>query len=299
MKRDKSEPWDEPEEQAEVERAETRPGRRARGPAESRLRGLWLRLLLRGVVWVAVASAIVFALDRADHYLASNPRFDLAADPDRPDRSPALEIRGVVHASLPEVRQVFAPDIGRSVYLAPLTPRRSQLLALPWVKDATVARIWPAGLRVTVVERTPAAFVPLQDGPRQSSSMMLIDADGVLLDPPPHRFSLPVLLGIQPREELASRRRKVQRMLRLEAAIGGEMRALSEIDASDPLNLVVTRRMDDRLVTIKLGDGNYAARLRNFLSHYGELHARLPRSRAFDLRVDGRITALPEDSNAQ
>jgi cell division septal protein FtsQ len=167
------------------------------------------------------------------------------------------------------------------------------------VKDATVARIWPAGLRVIIAERTPIAFVQLPYGPRQSSRMMLIDEDGVLLDPPPHRFSLPVLLGIRPQEELPLRLRKVQRMLRLEAAIGGEMHALSEIDVGDPHNLVVTRRMDDGLVTIRLGDGNYAARLRNFFAHYDDLHARLPRSRAFDLRVDGRITALPEDANAQ
>ena len=49
--------------------------------------------------------------------------------------------------------------------------------------------------------------------------------------------------------------------------------------------------MEGRLFDLKLGDGNYAKRLQNFLLHYPEIHKRAPTVTSFDLRLDDRITA--------
>jgi hypothetical protein len=40
-----------------------------------------------------------------------------------------------------------------------------------------------------------------------------------------------------------------------------------------------------------LGDGNYARRYQNFLSHYPEIRKRSAEVKTFDLRLDDRITA--------
>ena len=40
-----------------------------------------------------------------------------------------------------------------------------------------------------------------------------------------------------------------------------------------------------------MGSQNYSRRLQNFLEHYPEIHRRSGNVRAFDLRLDDRITA--------
>ena len=44
---------------------------------------------------------------------------------------------------------------------APLEERRRRLLAIDWVEDASVSRIWPNRLVVRIHERKPVAFVNL------------------------------------------------------------------------------------------------------------------------------------------
>ena len=57
--------------------------------------------------------------------------------------------------------------MGRSVYLIPLDERRATLRTVDWVKDASVARVWPNRVVVRVAERKPVAFVTL--GSRRAS----------------------------------------------------------------------------------------------------------------------------------
>jgi hypothetical protein len=40
-----------------------------------------------------------------------------------------------------------------------------------------------------------------------------------------------------------------------------------------------------------LGDGNFGKRFRSFAEHYEEIRKRSPLAKAFDLRLDDRITA--------
>jgi hypothetical protein len=48
-----------------------------------------------------------------------------------------------------------------------------------------------------------------------------------------------------------------------------------------------------------LGDRNFSSRLRNFLDHYPDIHAKMPQASTFDLRLDDRITGLEASSNAR
>ena len=92
--------------------------------------------------------------------------------------------------------------------------------------------------------------------------------------------------------KLAERRDRVHRMMRLTLDLGDEARNISEIDVSDRDNLKVTAPRDGHIVTLLLGDRQFAQRYTNFLNHYSEIKRRLPNAATLDLRLDDRITVV-------
>ena len=80
-----------------------------------------------------------------------------------------------------------------------------------------------------------------------------------------------MLSGVRASDPLAERRDRVQRMLRLTADLGDAAPKISEIDVSDRDNLKVTQPYDGRMVTLLLGDRDFALRYQNFLNHYAEI----------------------------
>jgi hypothetical protein len=68
---------------------------------------------------------------------------------------------------------------------------------------------------------------------------------------------------------------------------------------ADPNNLVVEERVNDSVLTLFLGDENYAERVQNFLNNYDEIKAKRPDVTRLDLRVDGVITAVGADKSGQ
>jgi cell division protein FtsQ len=119
------------------------------------------------------------------------------------------------YASRAKIQRVFATDFGRSVFSIPVAERRRRLLAIDWVEDASVSRVWPDRLVVRIRERTPVAFVSFRSG------VLLIDWYGVLLDPPPQaRFTFPVLSGVREDSTESQRREQVDALFRLQHELG-------------------------------------------------------------------------------
>jgi cell division protein FtsQ len=240
------------------------------------------------VVAIAFAFCIVliaslYTFHRLEQFLIRDPRFALSGV----DDTASIEIAGAAHASRAQIERVFAIDLGRSVYLLPLSERREALQSVDWVRDASIARVWPNRVVVSVQERKPVAFLTL--GPARFG---LIDQDGVILPPAPDRFTLPVLIGVRASDALPERRDRVHRMMRLTVDLGENARNISEIDVSDRDNLKVTAPRDGHIVTLLLGDRDFAQRYQNFLTHYGEIKRRLPNAATLDLRLDDRITVV-------
>jgi cell division protein FtsQ len=247
------------------------------------------------LIAAACATAGIIAFEEVESFLISDPRFVLAAPPEYSNESPNIRITGVRNASRRAVLQTFSRDFGRSVYLAPIAERRRNLLAVDWVRDATVSRVWPDRIDVFVEERTPVAFVALP-GSGPGARLTLIDEEGVLLEPQgPLRMRMPVLVGIRRDQSESVRRNGVRRMLRLLEEAGPLAEKISDIDVSNPGNLSVTMKTDDRAVVLTLGDHDFRKRLENFLEHYPEIRKHAPQATLFDLRLDDRIT-LPADS---
>jgi cell division septal protein FtsQ len=228
--------------------------------------------------------ASIYVFHRLEQFLIRDPRFALSGVDGDPG---AIEISGAAHASRSQIERVFSIDLGRSVYLLPLSDRREALRAVDWVKDASIARLWPNRVVVRVHERKPVAFVTLT-----STRFALIDEDGVILPPAPDRFTLPVLTGVRASDSIEVRRDRVHRMMRLTLELGDNVRNISEVDVSDRDNLKVTAPRDGHMLTLLLGDRNFARRYQGFLNHYSEIKRRLPHAATLDLRLDDRITAV-------
>jgi cell division protein FtsQ len=270
---------------------------RKQGSEEEAKKRAWargLRYALYSALVLTLGVAALYAYSRADQFLASDAQFRLAAPAADGGGNPALQIEGVVHASRNAILNAFTPDYGRSIYLLPLAERRRSLLAIDWVKDASLSRLWPDRVAVRIVERTPVAFIQIPAGGGSSSfEAALIDADGVILRQPPRaRFTLPVLAGIRPQQSQPMRQQRVTMALRLLQEIGTLSDQISEIEVSDTDNVNVVQQAEGRAVLLMLGNRNFLARMQNFMSHYAEIHQRLPDAATFDLRLDDRITAV-------
>jgi cell division protein FtsQ len=184
------------------------------------------------------------------------------------------------------VARVFAADFEHSIFAAPLAERRRRLLAVDWVEDAAVSRIWPDRLVVRIRERKPVAFVFFRSG------VLLIDSRGVLLEPPPQaQFTFPVLSGVRESETESQRRERVRCLLRVEEELGSPFQNVSEVNAADPDSIRIVAQVNHRTVELILGDHNFATRYGNFLKHFPEMQKSSPGARTFDLRLDDRIMA--------
>ena len=87
----------------------------------------------------------------------------------------------------------------------------------------------------------------------------MIDKDGYILRPRvAAKFTLPVVNGIRESEDLEDRRARVRRVLAMIAGAGQQADHISEIDVSDPNNLVVAEHVDNRVVNLMMGDENYS-----------------------------------------
>ena len=230
---------------------------------------------------VVILGAMLYTIHLAEQFVIMDPRFALGG----PEDDSSLQIIGATHVSRAAIEKLFGDDEGVSIYLIPLAERRDALRNIAWIRDASVARVWPNRLVVHVKERTPVAFVRLN-----SSRFGLIDGDGVILPPATDRFKLPVLAGVKASDPAANRRAGVQRLQRLASELGDSMANISEVDVSDGDNLKVIQPYEGRSLTLLLGDRNFAARYGNFVSHYSQIEQHLPGAAILDLRLEDRIT---------
>ena len=204
----------------------------------------------------------------------------------------SIQSTGLSEVNRTEVLPVFGEDIGRNIFFVPLGQRRKELEAIPWVQQATVMRFLPNRLSVSIVERTPVAFV------REGSQVELADADGVILSMPPlmmaqHHYSFPVVTGIDAKDSLASRRARMAVYLRFLAELdkGREhlTEQVSEIDLSDPEDLRATMPEQRSDILAHFGDDRFLERWQSYKSHIGEWRSRYPRLIGVDLRYNGEI----------
>lgn len=112
-------------------------------PFEIRLMNLITRVLL-GVLLIGGCLGCFI-------WFVSQPRFDIKA----------VEIYGeseLRHVNMQQLRQVAVDGVKGNFFTVDLEEIKTMFEATPWVRQATVNRVWPYTLRVTVQEYVPVAL---------------------------------------------------------------------------------------------------------------------------------------------
>ncbi len=88
----------------------------------------------------------------------------------------SIDIRGNQRTSAEDIRRVVATETEKpGVWNADLADIKAKIEKFPFVKTAALSRALPAGIRVDITERVPAAIVHLKTGD------FLVDSDGMVL----------------------------------------------------------------------------------------------------------------------
>jgi Cell division septal protein len=211
----------------------------------------------------------------------------------RIESSDNIEVSGMQNVTKAQIMEVMGSDIGRNIFFIPLSQQKTQLEQIPWVESASVMRFVPNRLKVEVHERTPVAFARV--GPR----IFLIDAGGTLMElPQKHKYSFPVILGMNPGEPLSTRvpRMKAYNDLvrDLDASGARYSQDLSEVDLSDLENIKV--RVNDPAgdVQVELGSSDYLKRYKTYVSHVREWRQQFQKLESVNLRYDNQVIVNPD-----
>jgi len=237
---------------------------------------------------VAAAASCVAALGFAALY-----RYGERSWRFRVESSDNIEITGMQNVNKAQIMEVMGADIGRNIFFIPLAQQKAQLEQIPWVEAASVMRFVPNRLKVEIHERTPVAFARV--GPRMS----LIDAGGTLMElTPKHKYSFPVILGMNPGEPLSTRapRMKTYGEMVRELDSGGARYSqdLSEVDLSDLEDVKV--RVNDPAgdVLVHLGSSDYLRRYKIYVAHAQGWRQQFQKLESVDLRYDNQIIVNPD-----
>jgi cell division protein FtsQ len=241
--------------------------------------------VLLGVSLLTVFCGLTIAVLYLKNYLNRDGRF-------RIEGTSNIEATGLTEVSRKQMLPVFGEDIGRNIFFVPLSERRRELEEIPWVEHATVMRVLPDQIRVSLVERKPVAFV------RQGNTIGLVDANGVLLSMPAaamaqHHYSFPVVTGIDPADPIASRKSRIAVYLRMLAELDASNQhfseQISEIDLTDPedARVLMPEQGDDILA--HFGEDKFADRYRRYKEHIAEWRKQYPRLASVDLRYDQQV----------
>jgi cell division protein FtsQ len=211
----------------------------------------------------------------------------------RIESSDNIEVTGIEKVTKAQIMEVMGADIGRNTFFVPLTQQKAQLEQIPWVESASVMRFVPNRLKVEIHERTPIAFARV--GPR----IFLIDAVGTLMElPQKHKYSFPVILGMNPGEPLSTRlpRMKGYNELVQQLDSGGARYSqdLSEVDLSDLDNLKVRVNDPQGDVLVELGSSDYLKRYKTYVSHVQEWRQQFQKLESVNLRYDNQVIVNPD-----
>jgi cell division protein FtsQ len=255
-------------------RAHVRPPRR---------RHSWARVIgiVRGAVALGVFATAVYLLEQQVAH----------ADALHVDH---IAVRGNARLSTGEVLVLLEGLRGQHLLAVNLEGWQRRLMSSPWVAHASLRRVLPSRVEVTIHERRPMAIG------RLGADLYLIDADGHVIDeygPNYAQFDLPIVDGLRAAPEqdgAAVDDERADLVNRLLASVGRRpalLRKLSQIDVSNVRDAVVLLEEDTTLV--HLGDDQFLERLQSYADLSGALHERVTNMEYADLRFDNHVYVRP------
>ncbi len=210
----------------------------------------------------------------------------------RIDGAAQIQAAGLTEVTRADMLPVFGEDIGRNIFFVPLDLRRKQLEQIPWIEHATVMRLLPDRIQVSVVERKPVAFT------RIGNQIGLVDADGVLLTMAPaamarHHYSFPVITGIDRGDPAPSRKARMAVYLRMMGDLDSTGQHYSEqipeIDLTDPEDARVLMPEQGADILAHFGEDRFLERYLRYKAHIAEWRQQYPHLAAVDLRYEQQV----------
>ncbi len=242
------------------------------------------RALLRwtGIVAANVAVGLVLVVSGASvarHFATSQ---ELAVR--------QIDVLGTEHTTPDAVRSALRSFLGRNVLELSLDEVGKAATADPWVKEATVKRILPGTLRVSIVERLPGALALIR------GLVYVVDEGGYVMGPagPELPYDLPLLIGLdgfQGKDRDSALARGVALLMRLHDAFPVWTRGISEVDLSRTDRVVVTRV--DGGPQVLLDPEHIERNIGAYLALQPTIARRVGDATRVDLRWSRRISLLP------
>ena len=205
-----------------------------------------------------------------------------------------MTVRGHQRLSTGEVLALVEGLRGQNLLTVSLEDWQQKLLSSPWVEGATIRRVLPSTVEISIYERRPMGIG------RLGTAMYLIDGTGVIIDeygPAYADIDLPIIDGIAAppqdggsivdaaRAEFAGR---VITAIALRPEIANRV---SQIDVANLHDAVVI--LDGDAALLHLGDTEFLARLQQYIDLAPMLHERLAGIDYVDLRFDERMYVRP------
>ena len=256
------------------------------------------RLLKFAGMTLAVVAAVFLVAWLAwsgEEFLVNDDRFKIGTE-DSPGQTPAIDVTGVSNANLKAILDVFERDRGRSLFKLDPEDRKKQIDILPWVKSATVRRIWPNRVAVDITERTPIAFI--QSPSSVTGSMehpvayrpMLIDEDGEILGIKSQKaMALPLLMGVRVRDPKEQRRARARLMLRVMDELAPYRDRIPEVDLSSAPAVTIGYEIEGVTVDLLLGESSWRKHLDYFNKNVDRIRHVLQDNVVLDLTMDERV----------
>jgi cell division septal protein FtsQ len=207
-----------------------------------------------------------------------------------------VTVNGTVRLSAGEVQQLVHGLYGTNIITADLAKYRQRILDSPWVAEASLRRVLPSTIEITVVERRPFGIS------RLGTQLFLIDRDGTAIDeygPQYSAFDLPIIDGLvqAPRNGRPSiDRARAQLAARVIDAIAPNAKLasrLSQIDVGDVHNAMVL--LDDDPAWLYLGEDQFRERLQSYVEVASALRDQVAEIDYVDLRYGERVYVKQRD----
>lgn len=205
-----------------------------------------------------------------------------------------ISVGGTDRLSRGEVLSLLEGMRGRNMLTVSLESWRAKLLTSPWVADASLRRLFPGTIAVTISERHPLGIARIGD------DLYLMDSQGGIIDqfgPNYAELDLPLIDGLAapPGTDGLIERGRALLTLRLLTALQARLdlaQRVSQVDVHDPRDAAVILKGDTAL--LHLGDDRFADRLQSYLDLMPALREKVPRIDYVDLRFDERVYVRPQ-----
>ena len=219
-------------------------------------------------------------------YVLGSSRFDLSG----PD---SVILTGNRFVSQADIANAIGAGAEPNLFRLSLNDARREVESIPWVKSASLRRVFPNHLEVEVTERTPVAYVNTGNG------LKLVDAEGALLEKPADAFfDFPVIAGIDSSMAAAGRKARLALFDRFEqelkSQVDGAGWLVSEVDLSDDEDLKALLVQGRETILVHFGNRDFGERFVTFLTLLPQIQNATAAVDSVDLRYRSQVVVSPK-----